>query len=481
MSKQITVIPAVEKRPEIKPERKRRVAAYARVSTDRDEQLGSYQTQIEHYTRLIKSEPSFIFAGVYADEGISGTATKGRKGFNEMIRDALEGRIDLIITKSVSRFARNTVDSLVTIRTLKENGCEVYFEKENIYTFDGKGELLITIMSSIAQEESRSISENVIWGARKRFADGKYTMHYAEFLGYRRGDGGSPAIEPKEAAVVRIIYCMFLEGVSPYFIAKILTDCGIPTPTGRGVWYYTVIRSILTNEKYIGDALLQKTFSSDFLTKKRRPNNGELPQYYVENGHPAIIDRRSFAAVRRAFEKPPAVPRERKPGIAGKIRCGLCGLSFCRTVRHKGTKGEKELWGCLNRLKGSKCRAAFLGAADAEALLTSAVETILRDSSLLRRALKGLRTARSVISARKREIEQIKRYLAFEPDSPMRERIPLLAEKNARAEQVNELIGNAPRMGDYELRENVLRLGLPSELLECVTVYPDGRTEIKTV
>ena len=193
---------------------KLRVAAYARVSTDSDEQFTSYEAQIDYYTQYIQRNPEWTFVKVYTDEGISGTNTKHRAGFNEMIEDALAGKIDLIVTKSVSRFARNTVDSLVTIRKLKEKGVQVYFEKENIYTFDGKGELLLTIMSSLAQEESRSISENVTWGQRKRFADGKVNLPYKNFLGYRKGADGQPEIIPEQAELIRMIYTSYLHGDS---------------------------------------------------------------------------------------------------------------------------------------------------------------------------------------------------------------------------------------------------------------------------
>lgn len=209
---------------------KRRVAGYARVSTDSDEQFTSYEAQVDYYTQYIKRNPEWDFVKVYTDEGISGTNTKHRIGFNEMIADAMYGKIDLIVTKSVSRFARNTVDSLVTIRKLKEKGVEVFFEKENIYTFDGKGELLLTIMSSLAQEESRSISENVTWGQRKRFADRKVTLPYKQFLGYRKGADGFPEVVPEEAVIVRRIYTRFMEGLTPVAIAKELTADGIPTP-----------------------------------------------------------------------------------------------------------------------------------------------------------------------------------------------------------------------------------------------------------
>ena len=191
---------------------RRKVAGYARVSTDSDEQFTSYEAQVEYYTNYIKSNPRWEFVGVYTDEGISGLNTKHRDGFNQMIADALDGKIELIVTKSVSRFARNTVDSLTTIRKLKDKGVEVYFEKESIWTFDSKGELLLTIMSSLAQEESRSISENVTWSVRKRFADGRVSVAYSSFLGYEKGQDGNLVINPEEAKVVVMIYQMFMGG-----------------------------------------------------------------------------------------------------------------------------------------------------------------------------------------------------------------------------------------------------------------------------
>ncbi len=239
LGKAVTVIPPTVGRLATAADtavRIKRVAAYARVSTDNDEQISSYEAQVDYYTQHIKSNTFWEYIEVYADEGISATSTKKRDGFNRMITDALAGKIDLIITKSVSRFARNTVDTLTTVRQLKEKGVEVYFEKENIYTLDSKGELLITIMSSLAQEESRSISENVSWGHRKRFADGKIMLPYGQFLGYRKGEDNTPVIVEKEAGVVRKIYKLFLEGKTPSAIARWLTEEGYPTPSGKRVW-----------------------------------------------------------------------------------------------------------------------------------------------------------------------------------------------------------------------------------------------------
>ena len=223
MAKTITRIPASVNRYTAKPiaeKTKRRVAGYARVSTEHEEQATSYEAQMDYYTNYITSRDDWIFVGMYSDEGITATNTKRREGFNQMIEDALAGKIDLIITKSVSRFARNTVDSLTTVRELKEKGVEIYFEKENIWTLDAKGELLITIMSSLAQEESRSISENTTWGKRKSFADGKASVSFTRFLGYDRGPNGEFVINKEQAVTVRYIYKRFLEGLSTYQIEK---------------------------------------------------------------------------------------------------------------------------------------------------------------------------------------------------------------------------------------------------------------------
>ena len=287
---------------------KRRAAAYARVSTDHEDQVTSYAAQVEHYTYYIKEHADLEFVDVYTDEGITGTSITHRKGFKRMIADALAGKIDLIITKSVSRFARNTVDLLSTIRLLKEHGVEVFFEKENIRTFDCRGELLLSIMASIAQEESRSISENCKWGQRRRFAAGKVTVPFKRFLGYDRGEDGNLVINEEQAAVVRRIYDMFMQGANPNAIAKTLTADGVPTPGGKDKWSRNVVVSILTNEKYKGDALLQKVYTVDYLTKEKKKNTGQVTRYYVEGGHEPIIPPKIFDGVqaemaRRKAEK----------------------------------------------------------------------------------------------------------------------------------------------------------------------------------
>ena len=293
---------------------------------------------------------------MYTDEGISATNTKKRDGFNQMIHDALDGKIDLIITKSVSRFARNTVDSLTAVRKLKAANIEIYFEKENIWTFDAKGELLITIMSSLAQEESRSISENVTWGWRKRIADGKVSMSYGQFLGYEKGADGTPQIVEEEAEIVRLIYTLFLQGKTPTAIAKYLTAQSIPTPGGKEKWQCNVVESILTNEKYKGDALLQKTFTTDFLTKKMKPNEGEVPQFYVTDSHDSIIDAEMFDYVQAEFARRKALGRSYncKSCFSAKLVCGDCGGFFGQKVWHSTDAYRKVIWRCNSKFKGEK-------------------------------------------------------------------------------------------------------------------------------
>lgn len=359
---------------------KRRVAAYARVSTDSDEQLSSYAAQVDFYTQHIRSNPEWEFVDVYTDEGISGTNTKKRDGFNRMIADAMEGKIDLILTKSISRFARNTVDTLTTVRKLKEKNIEVYFEKENIYTLDAKGEVMITIMSSLAQEESRSISENVTWGIRKSMADGKFSLAYKYFLGYEKGENGLPKIVEEEAKIVRKIYSLFLEGYTVRMIADYLTKQGIPTPKGKKKWCVSTVMSILTNEKYKGDALLQKTYTADFLTKSVRKNQGEVPQYYIENSHPAIIDPETFELVQNEIERrrPNRHKLHRNSLFTAKIICSDCGGFYGRKVWHSNSKHKKYIWRCNEKYEGEEtCNTPNLTEPEIESAFIVAFNEVL--------------------------------------------------------------------------------------------------------
>ena len=284
------------------PYRKKRVAAYARVSTDHIDQQTSFAAQVDYYTRLIAEHTEWEFVRVYSDAGISGCKSSNRDGFMKMIADCENGLVDMILTKSLSRFARNTVDSLTTIRKLKALGIGIYFEKENIFTLDSKGEFLISVMSSISQEESRSISENVTWGQRKRFADGKGSVAYSSVLGYDKGDEKyTMVINEEQAVVLRKIYRLFLQGYSSTKIAEILNAQGISTVTGRGKWQSSTIRRMLTSVIYKGDMLLQRQYTVDYLTKEKRTNRGELPQYYIEGDHEGIVSRFVFDYIQEKY------------------------------------------------------------------------------------------------------------------------------------------------------------------------------------
>jgi len=339
---------------------KRKVCGYARVSTDKDEQFTSYEAQVDYYTKYIKANPEWDFVKVYTDEGISGTSTKRREGFNGMIDDALMGKIDLIVTKSVSRFARNTVDSLTTIRKLKEKGVEVFFEKENIWTLDSKGELLLTIMSSLAQEESRSISENVTWGKRKSASDGKVSLAYKFFLGYEKGPNGTLIINPEQAVIVKRIYRDFIRGKTTWTIAAELTAEGIKTPGGCSKWRTSTVESILTNEKYKGAALLQKTFTVDYLSKKIKVNEGEVPQYYVEDSHEAIIPPDEWEYVQKELARRRNLGRRYSGNsiFATRLVCGDCGAFYGTKVWNSNDERYRRVvWQCNDKFKGEhKCK-----------------------------------------------------------------------------------------------------------------------------
>ena len=349
MARTITVIPATKDKFTALPTAsiaKRRVAAYARVSTDSDEQFTSYEAQIDYYTQYIKKRDDWEFVKVYTDEGISGTNTKRREGFNEMVADALAGKIDLIVTKSVSRFARNTVDSLVTVRKLKEHHVEVFFEKENIYTFDSKGELLITIMSSLAQEESRSISENVTWGQRKRFADGKVSNAIATYL----------------------------------------TRQNIPSPAGKPSWQRCTVESILRNEKYKGAALLQKKFTVDFLQKKMKVNEGEVPQYYVEHSHEAIIAPAEWERVQAELARRKSSTKRTisSSPFSCKIICGDCGETFTPKVWHSNSKYRRTIWRCRAKYeKDEHCTTPHIYESDLKQHFITALSQLLTDRTAL--------------------------------------------------------------------------------------------------
>ena len=377
-ARQVAVINGVQR------ENKKRVCAYCRVSTDTEEQLTSYEAQVTYYESYIKGKPEYEFAGIFADEGISGTNTKHRVEFNKMIEAALAGKFDMIITKSISRFARNTLDCLKYVRLLKEKGVAVYFEKENIDTMDSKGEVLLTILSSLAQDESRNISENSRWGIVRRFQQGKVRVNHKRFLGYDKDKNGELIINEKQAEIVRRIYKEYLEGKGIRAIARGLEEDNVLTGAGGRKWYDSTLQKILRNEKYSGDALLQKTVTVDFLTHKRVKNKGEVQQYYVEDSHPPIISKETFQMVqaeidRRAnligYSEETKSRHTNKYAFSGKIICGNCGSKFRRKRWGGSEKYKKYVWLCANHIDNGN-EVCNMQAVDEEKLKAAFVKSI---------------------------------------------------------------------------------------------------------
>ena len=344
----------------------KRVAAYCRVSTKQEEQLNSYETQVRYYTDRINREPGWKLAGIYADKGITGTSMKKRDEFNKLIRQCKRGKVDMIIVKSISRFARNTLDCLKITRMLRELKVDVYFEEQNLHSIDPSSEFYISIYGSVAQSESENISHNVTWGKARSAKEGNVFFAYKSFLGYRRGADGKPEIDPEQANTVRRIYDRFLAGDSLQQIANGLTADGIPTPMGRTVWQASVVQSILSNEKYKGDALLGKTYVEDCISKKVKVNAGERPQYYVENNHPAIIDAATFSRVQEELARRASKRKVKQTGTTteqgkycGKyaltelLICGECGTPYRRCTWTVGGK-KRIVWRCINRLDYGK-------------------------------------------------------------------------------------------------------------------------------
>ena len=342
------------------PEAKQKllVAAYCRVSTEHEEQESSYEAQCSHYEAYIKGNPEWTLAGIYADEGLSGTGTAKRTEFKRLIEDCMAGRVQMVITKSISRFARNTLDCLQYIRKLKAKGIPILFEKENILTTDSKGEVLTAIMASIAQQESASISQNVQLGVRYHYAQGKVGAGHQRFLGYERTEDASLRIVPEEAEIIRRIFREYLEGDSPGLIAKRLTDERVTWRCNKtGKWTGQTLKYMMQNEKYAGNLLLQKYHTVDFLTKKVEKNNGAVPQYYVENSHPPIVPYEVFLQAQgEMMRRGEAYGNAFKAGehgykklsnkmfFSGRLICPQCGQSYWRKLEH-----GRHVWRCINQ------------------------------------------------------------------------------------------------------------------------------------
>lgn len=491
-----------------------RVAAYCRVSTEQEEQQNSYQVQISYYTDLINKKKEWTLAGIFADEGISGTQTKKRTEFNRMIRMCRNKKIDLVITKSISRFARNTVDCLEYVRQLKDLGIGVIFEKENINTLTMTSEFMIALYGSFAQAESESISKNVSWGKEKAYREGKVAFQYSKLLGYRKGEDGKPEIVPEEAETVKMIYGMFLDGYSMKSIKDILENRDLLTPTGKKTWSESLVRSILQNEKYVGNALLQKTYTVDCISHKVVKNHGERPMYLVSDHHAAIIDRDTYNRVQQELAR-----RSSKRKISDKttteqgkysskyaltelLICGKCGTPYRRTTWT--SRGKKQIvWRCISRLehgrrycsdsptiKEEQFHKAIIRAInnyyscgnDVEKILKANIGNVLEchgqeEITAIEKRLKEIDKARndliSLIATGGCDEDKLDSEFEklYEEEQSLSERLAMLKSKNqtsaetqAKLDKIMELIDN--EKFELETFDNVL----VRKLIECIKV-----------
>ena len=373
--------------------RKLRVAAYCRVSTEEEEQQGSFEIQKLYYTEKINSTPEWEVAGIYADDGISGVHTKKRDGFNQMIQDCKKRKIDLILTKSISRFARNTLDSIQYVRMLKQMGIAVVFEKENINTATMNSEMILTVLSAFAQAESESISQNVARGKRMGYKHGKFAFPYGRIIGYRKGADGKPEIIPEQAEIIRLIFNSYLQGDSLQSIKAKLETAGALTARGNTAWSAQSIQRILQNEKYCGDVLMQKTFRQDFINRKAIKNTGQLPMYLIENHHEGIVSREKYDAVQAEKARRNAAKSPSKNAVTGmasyaskyalseRLVCGECGTLYRRCTWTRN--GEKRVvWRCVSRLDYGKkyCHSSpTLDEAPLQQAIIAALNTVLPD------------------------------------------------------------------------------------------------------
>jgi len=503
--KSITVIPARKRfgntvaKEKIK---KLRVAAYCRVSTETEEQNSSYEVQVDHYTEFIKKNTEWEFAGIFADDGISGTNTKKREEFNRMIDECMEGKIDLVITKSISRFARNTLDCLKYIRQLKEKNISVFFEKENINTMDAKGEVLLTIMASLAQQESQSLSQNVKLGLQYRYQQGKVQVNHKRFMGYTKDEDGNLIIVPGEAKIIKRIYREYLEGKSLAGIGRDLEKDGILTAAGKPKWRPETLKKILSNEKYIGDALLQKTTTVDFLTKKRVKNEGHLPQYYVENSHEAIIPKELFLQAQEELHRRNNIYTgtdknkriySSKYALSTITFCGDCGDIYRRT--YWNVHGRKEIvWRCVTRIEQGPeiCKSRTVKEGDLYDAVMTAINRLLAGGDNMIKTLEEnihavigdtteyqISEINTLLEEKQKELISLANkgkdyeHLADEIDNLREKRQTLLVEDaslSGENERINELIefirNNKYRTQRYD--DVLVR-----KLIQNVTVYDD--------
>ena len=501
--------------------RQKRVAAYCRVSTDSDEQLTSYVTQKKVYTEMIARNPEWEFAGLYADEGISGTRADKRPQFTQMIKDCNTGKIDIIITKSVSRFARNTVECLEYVRMLKAKGIIIIFEEQNIDTMKCDSELFLVMYAGFAQSESESMSKNITWSNRKNFADGKVVFRYSQLLGYRKGENGEPEIVPEEAAVVERIFQMFLAGMTLRDISAELQSENITFPDKEFMFTKRMVQNILRNEKYCGDCILQKTVTVDCITKERKINQGEAPMYLVENNHPPIVSREIFNRTQEELSRRNALPAKStktaltssgkysKYALTDVLICGECGSRYKRCTWARNGK-KKIVWRCISRLDYGTKYCTKSPTIEEEPLQTAIVRALnsfnAEDRSTYITLMKatigdaiGLNGGSDEIDLLERRIDALnKRMISIvndcvasgddmenhedefkaisEETEQLKRRIEAIRESEAKDEsyadrlaQIQEIIQQRDMNRDtYD--ESIVR-----QMVECIKIYPDNK------
>lgn len=501
----------------------KRVAAYCRVSTDSEEQLTSYTTQKKVYTEMIAARPDWELAGIYADEGISGTRADKRPQFQKMIKDCFAGKIDYIVTKSVSRFARNTVDCLEHVRILKNRGIGIFFEEQNIDTLSIDSELYLVIYAGFAQSESESMSKNITWAYRKRFEDGKVLMQYKSMLGYRKGADGEPEIVPEEAKIVTRIFDMFLSGQTVRAISEQLRSEKIHIPGKNFSFSHVMVYNILRNEKYCGDSILQKTITVDCISKTRRDNMGEAPMYYVQNSHPAIISRETYhmtqAEIARRKTLAPA-SENKAVTVAGKyskyalsevLVCGECGSRYRRVTWTSG--GKRVVWRCSNRLENGKKYCKMSLTVKEESLHAAIVRAINKFNSQDHAAYLALMKATIGealgIQAETAEIDELKRRIDAlnqkmvsiiqkaardgedieEHESEFKEmaesialfkqRISVLEQAKSTDAEMSERMAKIQEIIDErQAHQDVYDDSIVRQMIECIKVFSNGNIEV---
>ena len=502
----------------------KRVAAYCRVSTDSEEQLTSYQNQMRVYTEMIAANKEWEFAGLYADEGISGTRADKRPEFQRMIRDCQNGKIDYIITKSVSRFARNTVECLEYVRSLKAQGIGIFFEEQNIDTLKNESELYLVIYAGFAQSESESISKHITWTYRKNFEDGKVSFQYKRLLGYRKGEDGKPEIVPEEAAIVERIYEMFLAGQPIKVIAQTLQAEKIEILGKNLSFSKNMIMNILRNEKYCGDCILQKTVTVDCISKTRKVNQGEAPMYIVENNHPAIISREVFNRAQEELIRRQALQAKSdktsitatgkysKYALTEVLQCAECGSRY-RRVTWTAHGRKKIVWRCISRLDyGTKhCKDSITveeealhgavvralnrfhaedestyltlmkatigeaiginGGSEEIDLLTRRIDTLnKRMLDLVNETVaagKDVESSEDEFKGISDQIEQLNRRIAA-----IQENVHKDGSRQARLEEIQSIIAKRSA-NETQYDDSIVR-----QMIECIKVHSDGRLTI---